>query len=101
MNSGDINVLPLHDAVLRSVAIDWELKSCRFNLVAFSQPGASAMPHVLEFSGVTSLHMPHAEPWGPSSSINSASCSEHGFRIEMQSGDVIEVDALHFTFTAL
>ena|SRR5437868_13397383 len=101
MDSPELSTLPLHDALLRSVTLAWERKVCQLDLLAFAQSGGSATPHVLEFCGVTSLVIPHNEPWGPSSSINSVSCSRGLFRIEMQSGDIIELAASHFTFAAL
>lgn len=101
MDSPDVSTLRLHDALLSSITIVWERKACRFDLLAFAAPGTNAAPHVLEFFGVTSVTIPHQEPWGPSSSINSISCSQGQFRIEMQSGDIIELSASHFTFSAL
>lgn len=47
------------------------------------------------------LLLPQKEPWGPSSSINSASEVAGGFRIEMQSGDVIEIEATHASLSKL
>ncbi|MEO8047612.1 MAG: hypothetical protein ABI684_10025 [Nitrospirota bacterium] len=101
MTPQDFSSLPHHDAVLRSVEVLWKQKLCRFNLRAFVTCEAPATAHRLEFSGVTSLVMPHEEAWGPSSSVNSVSQTSGKFQVEMQSGDVIELVASHFTFIAL
>lgn len=94
-------VLPLHDALLRSVELDWERKSCTFQVLAFATPAGNATPHVLSFEGVTFLSIPHNEPWGPSSRMNSVSSADAKFSLEMQSGDVIELTATSFSFRAL
>ena len=100
MSVQEFKHLPLHDAILKSVALHWEHKRCRIELLVFSAPGVYATPHTLEFSGVTSLVAPHAEAWGPSSSILSCSYSSGAYTIAMQSGDTIEVVASSYTFAA-
>ena len=101
MGATGFEALPLHDAVLRSVEVDWEKKRCVLHVSAFTIPNCGAAPHVLAFEGVTLLSIPQNEPWGPSSCVNSASSTDGGFRIEMQSGDVIELTAASFTFSDL
>jgi hypothetical protein len=101
MGSQEFSSLPLHDALLKSVEIDWEKKTCRIEVAAFVEANAWATPHQLLFSGVTSLSVPHEEPWGPSSSVNATSQDNNRFQIEMQSGDIIEVAATSFAFSAL
>ncbi len=58
---------------------------------------ARGRTHVVHIAGLRQLSCPRQQPWGPSSSIIeiSRSASAYGFtlRIEMQSGDVIEVEA--------
>ena len=100
MSSQDFNALHLHDAILQSVALNWELKACRFDLRAFAKPGENATPHVLEFTGVSLLAAPHVEAWGPSSAVLSCSQSSGSFFITMQSGDIIEVAARGYTYAA-
>jgi hypothetical protein len=97
----EFSSLPLHDALLQSVEMQWEQKLCRIKVAAFVSREHSAVPYLLEFSGVTSLIMLHKEPWGPSSSVNSTAFASDTFRIEMQSGDIIELVASHFKFIAL
>jgi len=93
--------LPLHDAILKSVTLLWEQQSCRLELLAFAELGKPATPHQLQFTGVTRVVVPHAEPWGPSSSVNSCSESSGTYFISMQSGDTIEVAAHGCSFAAL
>lgn len=95
------DALPLHDAVLRSVEVDWEKKRCVLHVSAFMASHRTSTAHALSFEGVRLLSIPHNEPWGPSSCVNSVSASDGDFRIEMQSGDVIELSAATFTFSAL
>jgi len=48
------------------------------------------------------LTLPHTQPWGPSSSINSASQRNEGqYEIEMQSGDIIRIDARDVKLTSI
>lgn len=101
MEAIGFDALPLHDAVLRSIEVDWEKKRCVLRLSAFVTPNREAAPHALAFEGVTLLTVPHDEPWGQSSFVNSACTVADGFRIEMQSGDVIELRATNFAFSAL
>ena len=101
MEIANFEALPLHDAVLRLIEVNWESKQCRLRLTAFTTPSSVAQPCVLTFDGVTFLSMPHNEPWGPSSSVNTASIANGRFRIEMQSGDAIELSATGFAFSAL
>lgn len=92
------DALPLHDAVVRTIEIDWEKKLCRFRLSVVSRSSNDAL---LAFEGVTWLSMPHNEPWGSSSSVNSGSGASGSFRIEMQSGDIIEITATSYAFAIL
>jgi hypothetical protein len=45
--------------------------------------------------------LPHEEPWGPSFYVNEASYSDGIFRIQMQSGDTIEIVATGFSLDAV
>jgi hypothetical protein len=99
--SQEFTDLPLHDAILQTVALNWEQKTCSFELLVFSDPGKSAAPHVLEFFGVTHLVLPHTDAWGPSSSVNACSHEAGTFKVEMQSGDTIEVAARECSLAAV
>lgn len=101
MSEQQIGLLPLHDAVLYSVEYSWQQKLCRFNLSAFAEVGKNATLHLLEFEGVTFVALPHQESWGPSAFMHSASQANGVYKIQMQSGDIVEVAASGFTFSAL
>jgi hypothetical protein len=58
------DALPLHDAPVDSVHIDWKTKTCAIALHVFLTPGVRAIPHRLHFFDVRSLSLPHEEPWG-------------------------------------
>jgi len=96
--SAEFNNLKLHDGSLDRVEILWASKLCRFYLHAFTEKDKDALPHVLEFQNVTGINAPHLEPWGPSVFINSAKFESESFQIEMQSGDIISINAEGFSF---
>lgn len=100
MSAPEFAELPLHDAVLGRVEMLWSEKLCRLHLLVFASPGEPAAPHILEFNGVTLATLPRKEPWGPSSSIM-ASKREGAYKIEMQSGDCLEVEACGFQLLRL
>lgn len=86
--------LPLHDAILRTINVDWAGRSCVLTM-AMSESGSSQ----LIFSGITELFLPRHEPWGRSVSVNSLTSSgPTKFEIEMQSGDVLSVVAANWQF---
>lgn len=86
--------LALHDAVLHTVQVDWAARSCVLTLDASEVSNCQ-----LVFAGVTELVLPRREPWGPSASIDSlASSDPTHFTIEMQSGDVLNIDATSWQF---
>ena len=88
--------LPLHDATLSACHISWEADRCDF-LVRLV--GGSS--HWLIFEGFTALHFLNEKPWGPSCSINTVrQSSPQDFEIELQSGDVLRVKAIQWTFRA-
>jgi len=99
-NSVEFQSLPLHDSILRSVELLWESKRCRIHFAAFSVRGECAREHVLEFFGVSSVRIPIHEEWGPSISVNEATRENNSFKIEMQSGDTIVIEAQAFAFSA-
>ncbi len=91
------NALPLHDATLHAVHFAWADGRCTMQ-VATVDLGEQA----LVFSGVTELHIPREQPWGPSVSINAV--RESGpdrFEVELQSGDVLRVHAAGWKFGAV
>ena len=99
--AADLADLPLHDALLESVEMRWAESTCVMKLKAFVSRTEHAKPHQLVFEGVTGLSIPKQAPWGSSNAINTAGGSPGRFRIEMQSGDLIEVTAKGFRFVAI
>jgi len=88
--------LPLHDATLAAICIDWDAARCDVRL---RPVGLSS--HLLVFEGFTHIELPRRQVWGPSSSINTVAQPREGlFDIELQSGDVIRIEAPHWTFRA-
>lgn len=91
---------PLHDAVLSSIVLDWHSSSCAINLRAQAQPDQKARSCTIIFQGVRHLAVPHHSPWGPSACINHLRLDGDNYVIEVQSGDVIvvEADTVRFEF---
>lgn len=84
-----IQDIDLHDATLLAVQVDWEDGTCTAEI-----RHGTAGSCVLRFSAVSHLTLPRKQGWGPSVSINSFSRASSGlYEIEMQSGDVIEIEA--------
>jgi hypothetical protein len=79
--------LPLHDATLHTICIDWRTGVCMLALETGSGP------RDLIFEGFVSIAIPRAHPWGPSVSIMGVSERDGGYEIEMQSGDVLRIGA--------
>lgn len=90
----DFEALPLHDAVLCAGHISWEAGRCDLRV----QPVGASM-HLLVFEGFTSLDFSNKKPWGPSCFINVVREPSPGFfELELQSGDVLRVQALHWAY---
>jgi len=90
---------PLHDAVLREVVVDWKNQSCRVHVTAFLDRTKAAVPCTLTWTSVREVRIPMLSPWGASLFINSQNKEGASrFLIEVQSGDVIMVDADRGTF---
>jgi hypothetical protein len=91
----------LHDAVLEEISVTWEeLARVTFKMLpneAYIKPRQIIL---LEGEGLRSLVCPQKNPWGPSDLVNSISEEGGGdykrLDIEMQSGDVIRVEAESF-----
>ena len=86
--------LPLQDAVLADVRFDWQAARCTCSFLP-----VDLAQHVLVFSGVTELHVPCRQPWGPSGAILGVHEVQTGtFEIELQSGDVLRIAAASWEF---
>jgi hypothetical protein len=86
----------MHDWTLLNIRFDWDAGQATAEFL----DGKGSRTLVAE--GVSALHIPRRLDWGPSASVNSASqmLSPTGtsvLKIEMQSGDVIEISAEAFT----
>lgn len=87
----------LHDATLESIELRWSDGELRIRL----RTGHAAHPRlVVVASGVSHLACGRQMPWGPSVSIHEARgpVRDHdgksmGLELEMQTGDVIRIDA--------
>lgn len=92
----DFGALPLHDAVLCAAHISLEADRCDLRV----QP-VGGKTHWLIFEGFTTLEFSNEKPWGPSCFINAVREPNPGeFEIELQSGDVLRVRALHWAYRA-
>lgn len=86
--------LPLHDATLDGIYFAWAEGRCTLELAT-----VELGERVLVFSGVTEVQIPKEQPWGPSVSINAVrEPSPNRFEIELQSGDVLQVQAGGWAF---
>jgi hypothetical protein len=89
MTSSSFEALQLHDAILHNLQLDFEAGTVTVHL----EPVDSS-ERALAFSGVTGLHVPRTQPWGPSALVNTLrQPSPHQYEIEMQSGDVLIIEA--------
>ena len=91
--------LPLHDATLSEVRLDWSQRVCLASVLAFVQTGQPAVARQIVWHGVSEALIPHRAPWGESAFINAVRAEPSGiFVVEMQSGDKIRIVAERFEF---
>jgi hypothetical protein len=92
-----IESLPLHDATLKAVRLIWAEGHCVLELSSSSAPSCE-----LVFTGVSELSVPRRHPWGPSVSINTVrQVGDNTFEVEVQSGDVLRIEAVAWSFNAV
>ncbi len=89
----------LHDATLVSIEMNWAAKT---TIVAFRTSSDSTVNLIA--SGSRNAFIPHDEPWGPSVSVNGVreidgDSDVNAVEIEMQSGDVIRIEAGSFVWS--
>jgi len=89
--------LPLHDAVVESITLDWGMGVCTIALRLCGAMAPEPRQRKLVFSNVTELVVPRDEPWGSSSQVNGQHKDGPEFQIEMQSGDTVVVKAEAFS----
>jgi len=82
--------LNLHDATLINIEFDWVNA---LTLVSFKLYRENV---VIKFSDCTRVSISHEVPWGQSVSVNAISQDGKMFKIEMQSGDTISINAGSF-----
>ena len=109
----------LHDSRLTAVEVVWASATARVIIEvdtaaarAGSLPLAGTLPSgaerrpsdqvgtlLIECEGVERVVIPHEQPWGPSDYVNAARVTSDpsGLRIEMSSGDEIEIRARSVT----
>jgi hypothetical protein len=93
--------LPLHDATLCTITMDWSARSCVLSFTLVHHVGQLPSRGLLTFHGLQSASLPRQEPWGPSNSVNATRCPEVGvFVIELQSGDELWFRASDFAWSA-
>ena len=91
--------LPLHDAVLGDVRVNWRERKCVADLSAFVDGlTKQAQDRRLTWSGVVEVVIPQRTPWGASIRVNAAREEEGWFVLEMQSGDCIRIAAASVAF---
>lgn len=98
----DFDALPLHDAVLSRVSLEWEQRVVSAEVAIFLDCSKPAIAAVLTWHGVRSVRLPCAAPWGPSAFIDKQyKTGPSTYAIAIQSGDVLEIEADGFSLTPL
>lgn len=78
----------LHDATLQEIRCECKISRC---VLEFRTSRGNKK---LIFEEVTDISIPHQNPWGSSVSLNEIRISRDAtYEIEMQSGDVIRINA--------
>lgn len=101
----------LHDAVLLPLHVDWSARTVEMMFknvegVSAAFPDASFTDVSVVAHGVTELQLEARHPWGPSTYVNDTKCTELRtgelcLRVEMQSGDPIEIIATRYELTSV
>jgi hypothetical protein len=93
--------IAMHDWTLLSISLDWENGA---TVLSFRRNGPQLVS--VRAEGVSNLVIPRLNEWGPSVSVNELRgpekdlAGQQTLEIEMQSGDVIKITAMSFTFPA-
>ncbi len=89
----------MHDWTMLSILFEWKTASVTVSL----QTPKSDVVEIIARE-VSDLHVPQMKEWGPSVSVNqlrgpvSLEKGKFNLEIEMQSGDVISIEASEFKF---
>lgn len=91
----------LHDAVLEEISVTWaEFAEVEIRFLPNRAYIESGDPVLLTGESLQILRCPQKNPWGPSDFVNRISSTQEDsctrIDIEMQSGDVIRVEAKSF-----
>ena len=94
MTNSNIEGNRLHYATLIAVTAEWQSGEARVRVRLSQEP---ALVAEIVVAGSRLLRCPRAQPWGPSASINEVRIlrlaeDRSRVEIEVQSGDVIEID---------
>lgn len=85
---------PLHDGILDEIRIDWSARTLTMLVRLFLSRDRDAQRCILRCSELRAVNVPRRSPWGESTFINGQRrAPDGGYLIEMQSGDVINIDA--------
>lgn len=89
----NLAALPLKDATLVRLTVEWQEGVCIADVRGSVRPGSRAAR--LRWTGVTSIEIPHGAPWGPSAQIleGRGPLRNGRYEVTMQSGDMISVCA--------
>jgi len=87
------NSWPLHDAPVQEIKVEWGARCCVISLNVFLRQGERASPCQIRFDGVAEVHVPMRSSWGKSIAVNTHAQVGKTYRLEMQSGDMIQVVA--------
>jgi hypothetical protein len=94
MVNSKIDWAVFHDATLEAIVVDWASGQAKVRMLLSGE-----FPRVGELVvwGVTLVHCPRRQPWGPSISINEvrafkSSMGKERIELEIQSGDVVELE---------
>jgi hypothetical protein len=95
--------LPLHDAILGLIDIDWDEAFVKLNLHVFIEITKPAEPYQLKFIGVTNFSFTRDNEWEPSNSVLEVNIVDDEYQLQMQSGDkiLIKADAFEFKYSGL
>lgn len=97
----------LHDAINDGIHFDWAAGRLEIHLTVPASSDNRGVLQSIDAADVTLLRCPRVQPWGPSKYINSVTgpslveTTGHvtSLKIEMQSGDEIDIEASSITIT--
>ena len=93
--------LPLHDAVVKDFCFLWKQSIVEIHLSVFKTFKERAKPHLLKFCDIRGFYCPQKCEWGMSECVNSNAFKDGFYEIQMQSGDVVKVEAGNFELTEI